>query len=51
MSDPPGTKFYYNSGNPYVLSAVITHKTGKNAWDYAKQKLFAPLGIFTERWR
>jgi CubicO group peptidase (beta-lactamase class C family) len=51
MSDPPGTKFYYNSGNPYVLSAVITRKTGKNAWDYAKQKLFAPLGIFTERWQ
>ena len=51
MSEPPGTKFYYNSGNPYVLSAVITRKTGKNAWDYAKQKLFDPLGIFTERWQ
>jgi CubicO group peptidase (beta-lactamase class C family) len=51
MSDPPGTKFYYNSGNPYVLSALITRKTGKNAWDYAKQKLFAPLGISTEDWR
>jgi CubicO group peptidase (beta-lactamase class C family) len=51
MSDPPGTKFYYDSGNPYVLSAIITRKTGKNAWDYAKQKLFAPLGIVTERWR
>lgn len=51
MSDPPGTQFQYNGGNPYVLSALITRKTGKNAWDYAKQKLFAPLGIFTERWR
>ena len=51
MSDPPGTKFYYNGGNPYVLSAIITRKTGKNAWDDAKEKLFAPLGIFTERWR
>jgi CubicO group peptidase (beta-lactamase class C family) len=51
MSDPPGTRFYYNSGNPYVLSAIITRRTGKNAWDYAKEKLFAPLGIFTERWR
>ena len=51
MSDPPGTKFYYNGGNPYVLSAVITRKTGKNAWDYAKEKLFAPLGIVAARWR
>jgi hypothetical protein len=51
MSDPPGTKFYYDSGNPYVLSAVITRRTGRNAWDYVKQKLFAPLGISNERWR
>ena len=51
MSDPPGVKFYYDGGNPYVLSAVITRKTGQNAADYAKQKLFAPLGIFTDRWR
>jgi CubicO group peptidase (beta-lactamase class C family) len=51
MSESPGTRFSYNGGNPYLLSALITRKTGKNAWDYAKQKLFAPLGIFTERWR
>jgi CubicO group peptidase (beta-lactamase class C family) len=51
MSDPPGTKFYYDSGNPYVLSAIITRRTGMNAWDYAKQKLFGPLGIATARWR
>jgi CubicO group peptidase (beta-lactamase class C family) len=50
MSDPPGSKFYYDSGNPYVLSAIITRATGMNAWDYAKQKLFAPLGIATARW-
>jgi len=37
--------------NPYVLSAIITRKTGKNAWDYAKKKLFGPLGVLTERWR
>jgi hypothetical protein len=29
MSNPPGSKFYYNSGNPYVLSALITKKPGK----------------------
>jgi CubicO group peptidase (beta-lactamase class C family) len=51
MSDPPGAKFYYNSGNPYVLSALITRRTGKNAWEYAKQELFGPLGISTERWK
>jgi CubicO group peptidase (beta-lactamase class C family) len=50
MSDPPGTKFYYDSGNPYVLSAIITRRSGMNAWDYAKQNLFGPLGITTARW-
>jgi CubicO group peptidase (beta-lactamase class C family) len=50
MSNPHGTTFYYDSGNPYVLSAIITRRTGMNAWDYAKQKLFAPLGIATAHW-
>jgi CubicO group peptidase (beta-lactamase class C family) len=50
MSNPPGTTFYYDSGNPYVLSAIITRRTGMNAWSYAKQKLFGPLGIATAHW-
>jgi CubicO group peptidase (beta-lactamase class C family) len=50
MSDTPGTKFYYNSGNPYVLSALITKKTGQNAFDFAKTELFGPLGITSAKW-
>ena len=50
MSDPPGAKFYYNSGNPYLLSALITKKTGHNAFDFAKQELFEPLGITSAKW-
>jgi CubicO group peptidase (beta-lactamase class C family) len=41
MSSAPGAKFYYNSGNPYVLSALITAKTGQNAWDFAKKECLA----------
>jgi hypothetical protein len=26
MSHPPGARFDYNGGNPYVLSALITKK-------------------------
>src|ERR1700727_1265417 len=26
MSDPPGARFYYEGGNPYVLSALITQE-------------------------
>jgi CubicO group peptidase (beta-lactamase class C family) len=50
MSNPPGTKFYYNSGNPYVLSALITRKTGQNAFEFATRELFEPLGITSARW-
>jgi CubicO group peptidase (beta-lactamase class C family) len=50
MSSPPGSKFYYNSGNPYVLSALITKKTGQSAFDFAKKELFEPLGITSAKW-
>lgn len=50
MSDAPGTKFYYNSGNPYVLSALLNRKTGQNAFEFAKKELFGPLGITSAAW-
>lgn len=51
MAYTPGWFFYYSNGNPHLLSAIITKLTGKRAEDYAKEKLFAPLGITTWRWR
>jgi CubicO group peptidase (beta-lactamase class C family) len=50
MSSLPGTRFYYDSGNPYLLSAIITRKTGKNAFAYAQSELFEPLGIHDAHW-
>jgi CubicO group peptidase (beta-lactamase class C family) len=50
MSGVPGTKFYYDSGNPYVLSALITKKTGQTAFALARKELFEPLGIKSARW-
>ena len=50
MSNAPGDSFNYNSGNSQLLSAVITKLTGMDARDYAKAKLFAPLGIDTANW-
>ncbi len=51
MAHQPGEVFYYNSGNPDLLSAIITKLTGKRAADYAQEKLFAPLGIDPPFWR
>jgi len=50
MSTAPGETFNYNSGNSQLLSAIITRLTGMDARDYAKTKLFAPLGISTSNW-
>jgi CubicO group peptidase (beta-lactamase class C family) len=50
MANAPGEVFNYNSGNPHLLSAVITKLSGMSAWDYAKAKLFAPLGIEVSNW-
>jgi len=51
MPNAPGEVFYYNSGNAQVLSAILTKLTGTTAFDYAKAKLFGPLGIEDVYWR
>ena len=51
MSNTSGDIFNYNSGNPHLLSAILTKLTGMSAEDYAKAKLFGPLGITDWKWR
>lgn len=50
MAHPPGEVFNYNNGNVDLLSAILTRLTGKLAEDYAREKLFAPLGIVDWHW-
>lgn len=45
MAEDPGKVFVYNSGATQLLSYLIWKTTGKQADDYAKEHLFAPLGI------
>ncbi len=45
MAGEPGRGFVYNSGATMLLSELIRKTTGKEADAYAKQHLFAPLGI------
>jgi CubicO group peptidase (beta-lactamase class C family) len=51
MSATPGETFNYNSGNSHLVSAIITKLTGMSASDYAKARLFGPLGISASYWR
>jgi CubicO group peptidase (beta-lactamase class C family) len=51
MAREPGASFEYNSGNPHVLSAILSKVTGRSAAEYAREKLFKPLGIDDVLWR
>ena len=51
MATAPGTRFYYNSGNSHLLSAILSKVTGRSANDYAREKLFGPLGIDDVLWQ
>lgn len=46
----PGTVFDYCGGNSEVVSAVLTRTTGSSAFNFARQELFAPLGITRAAW-
>lgn len=37
--------FHYTSAASHLLSAILTRVTGQSACDYARSRLFAPLGI------
>ena len=46
----PGTKFAYNSGATFMLSAVLKKVTGRDLTDYLRPRLFDPLGFGETRW-
>jgi len=51
MQDAPGTRFHYSGGTAHLLSAAIGQATGQAAADYARVRLFSPLGIARWEWR
>jgi CubicO group peptidase (beta-lactamase class C family) len=50
MRESPGQAYNYNSGASYLLAAIIKQVTGKSALDYAREKLFKPIGIEEASW-
>jgi len=41
---PPGTRFYYASVEPDVLSLVLRYAVNKSASDYLREKVWEPIG-------
>ena len=45
LAQPAGQQFTYSNASSHLLSAIVTEATGRPALDYAREKLFDPLGI------
>lgn len=50
LKGEPGTEFYYNSLNTYMLSAIVLRKTGKKLTDFLQERFFGPMGITDILW-
>lgn len=50
VPNKPGEKFVYSTHASYMLSAIVQKVTGKQTWQYLKERLFQPLGISGEWW-
>jgi CubicO group peptidase (beta-lactamase class C family) len=46
----PGTRFVYNTGATYLVSAILHRLTGERMLDWLTPRLFAPLGIVGATW-
>ncbi len=50
MVAEPGTQWTYNGGATAVLAKLISRGTGQPLLDYARETMFAPLGITDVEW-
>jgi len=46
----PGKKFAYDNVAPSILLGIIERTSGQNALDFAREKLFEPLGMRSVQW-
>ena len=46
----PGARFYYNSMNTYILARIVDRRAKGGFSEFAKKKLFMPLGINNYFW-
>ena len=50
LTSTPGSNFNYSSGDAYLLGAVIAEASNQSLHQFAKTRLFDPMGIDVERW-
>lgn len=50
FNQKPGTTFNYSTGASQLLAAIVQKATGQSVLDYAREKLFDPIGIGDVVW-
>jgi len=50
LAAEPGTRFLYSTGDPEVFSRILLVATGKEAEDYAREKIFDVIGMTKVTW-
>jgi CubicO group peptidase (beta-lactamase class C family) len=51
MAAQPGAIWAYNGGCSQILSAIVTNMTGMSTLEFARESLFALMGITNLNWR
>jgi CubicO group peptidase (beta-lactamase class C family) len=51
MQEPPGSRFYYNSGGSIALGGIVQRASGQTVEAFVNQYLFKPLGITRYKWQ
>ena len=50
LADPPGAQFNYSGGATQLLAGILQKVAGKPLEEFAREALFAPLGITDVTW-
>jgi CubicO group peptidase (beta-lactamase class C family) len=50
MNAEPGARWQYNSGGPIALAAAVREVTHERFDDFARTRLFAPIGVTSQFW-
>ncbi len=43
--DEPGTQYYYNTGDTFLLSLILSKVTGQTVADYCAERIWGPCGM------
>lgn len=50
LLEPPGTRFYYSNMEAHLVAVALARRAGMPLADFAREALFAPLGIEGAEW-